>query len=279
MLKQFITLLLFCVSLSSLANEKKLEKETTVFNETFSWQVQMGLAFQSKQTIIKEIEQNDLDDYVNLMLLIDFYYKGFFIQSNHRRADTFLLGAEIGYQLRVRDDWELDIIAKSYVPGFDPAYIIDDANRDIPILEGLKERTIGDGIGLRYSHYFQDSTLSVDVAALSTGGLVTEVFYSHIIPYRNWDIYLNSGLALYSESVIDYYVGIDRSEATDIRPEFDGSAGFKGQFEVFAQHPISKSWTFNVGLSYSLYSSNIADSPIVKRQNASQLMVGALYVF
>ena len=283
MLKQLACILLLLIPLSTLANEKKLEKETTVFNETFSWQAQMGLSLQHGSTIIKEIEQQELDDYINLLLLVDFYYKGFFIQSNHRRADTFLLGAEIGYQLRVRDDWELDIISKSYIAGFDSEYIIDDYNKDIPILMGLKERDVGDGIGIRYSRYYEDSILSIDIASLGpfsdADGWVADLFYSHLMPYRNWDIYFNGGLTYYSDNVIDYYVGIDEEEVTDFRPKFKGTAGVKAQLEVFAQHPISKSWTFNIGLSQSFYSSNIADSPIVKSQSATQVMLGVLYVF
>ncbi len=283
MLKQLTFLILLLIPLSTFANEKKLEKESTVFNETFSWQAQMGLSLQYGSHIIKEIEQQDFGDYISLLLLVDFYYKGFFIQSNHRRADTFLLGAELGYQLRVRDDWELDIISKSYISGFDSDYIIDDYNIEIPILMGLKERDVGDGIGIRYSRYYENSILSVDIASLApfsdADGWVADIFYSHLIPYRNWDIYLNGGLTYYSDSVIDYYVGINEDEVTNIRPQFKGTAGFKTQLEVFAQHPISKSWTFNIGLSQSLYSSNIADSPIVKGRGATQVMLGVLYVF
>ena len=99
------------------------------------------------------------------------------------------------------------------------------------------------------------------------------------MPYRNWDIYLNAGLTLYSSQVTDYYVGIDASEANEFRPQFTGQAGARIQFELFAQLPISESWTFNAGISQSYYSSNIADSPIVDSQGATQMMAGVLYVF
>jgi len=276
-------LLLMLFTLSSSANDKKPLNESTVFNETFSWQGQVGLSLQQTNGIIAGIEQEQLGNYLNISLLFDFYYEGFFIQSDHRRAHTHTLGAELGYQLIIEDDWELDIISKSYIAGFYPDDIIDNADKEIPILEGLKNRSSGDGIGIRYSKYFENSTISLDVATLAplsgSDGWIADLFYSHIVLYRNWDIYLNTGLTYYSDDVIDYYVGIDESETSALREEFTGHHSVKTQVEIFAQRPISKSWTFNVGLSLSHYFGDITDSPIVDRQNASQIMAGVLYVF
>ncbi|MCO4798615.1 MAG: MipA/OmpV family protein [Colwelliaceae bacterium] len=271
------------LSVSSSANDKKPLNESTVFNKTFSWQAQAGFSLQHSTNIIEGIEREDLGNYFNISILLDFYYKGFFIQSDHRRADTHTLGAELGYQLIVEDDWELDIINKSYIAGFDPVNVMEIADKNIPILEGLKTRDTADGIGLRYSRYFEESIFSLDVAALAplsnVNGWVIDAFYSHIVPYRNWDIYINAGLTYYSDSVIDYYVGIDKNEISPLREEFTAHHALRTQFEVFAQHPISKSWIFNIGLSQNYYFGDIGDSPIVDRENATQIMMGVLYVF
>jgi len=275
-------LLLFCTTLSY-ANEKKLENESTVFNETFSWQIQMGLSGYYYDIILKDVEQVDTIDFINASLLIDFYYKGFFIQSNHRRTDTHTLGAEVGYQLIVNDEWELDIISKSYIGGFDPEFIQDDSSRDIPIIEGLDSRSIGSGVGLRYNRYFENSQLSIDVASLglssSVNGWLVEAFYTQLIPYRNWDIYLNSSITFYAKETMDYYFGIDPHEVTEIRPLYTAKSDIKVQLEAFFQHPITEKWTFNAGFSYSRYLGDITDSPIVDQPDASQIMLGVLYVF
>jgi MipA family protein len=281
--KRLALLLMLLISINSLANDKKPLNESTVFNKTFSWQAQAGLSLQHTTSIIEGLEQGNLGNYLNISILFDFYYKGFFIQSDHRRADTHNLGAELGYQLIVEDDWELDIISKTYIGGFNPETVMEIADKNIPILEGLKSRGTADGIGIRYSRYFENSIFSFDIAALAplsaADGWVMDAFYSHIIPYRNWDIYLNAGLTYYSEKVMDYYVGIDSSEVSALREEFTAHHAVRTQFEVFAQHPISKSWTFNVGLSQSYYLGDLSDSPIVDTQNAAQVMVGVLYVF
>ncbi|MEW6989242.1 MipA/OmpV family protein [Colwelliaceae bacterium 6441] len=283
MFKKLTCLLLLLLSVSSLANEKKLNKETTVFNETFSWQAQMGFSINYADSIIEEIDQEKFLHYLNISLLFDVYYKGFFIQSNHRRADTQILGAELGYQLTVKDEWALDIIYKTYVPGFIAEDIIEGSDKEKPILEGLKERDFGNGIGLRYSRFFDDSIFSVDVATLApftdVNGWVIDAFYSHTVPYRNWDIYLNAGMTYYSQGVIDYYTGIDASEVSPLREKYQGEHALRGQLEIFVQHPISESWTFNAGLSQSLYTANIKKSPIVDQQGATRVMLGVLYVF
>lgn len=283
MFKKLTYLILLCLSINGFANEKKLNKETTVFNETFNWQAQLGLSFMYSDSIISGIHQDEFGHYINISLLFDFYYKGFFIQSNHRRADSESLGAELGYQLLVEDDWQIDIINKAYFAAFSADDIIEYSDREIPILEGLKNRSFGNGLGLRYSRYYDNSVLSVDVAALApfsnADGWVVDAFYSHLVPYRNWDIYLNAGLTYYSDSVIDYYFGIEEYETSALRPEFTGEHALKGQIEAFVQHPISKSWTFNAGISQSLYTANIKKSPIIDQQGATRLMIGVLYVF
>ncbi len=285
MLKKLSYCLLLWFSFSGfvLANDKKPSKESTVFNETFSWQAQMGFSLHYYDTIIEGLEQSYLGDYINISLLFDFYYKGFFIQTNYRRLDTHILGAEVGYQLINNDQWELDIINKTYIGGFNPGEIIEESDKELPRLRGLKTRDLGDGLGIRYSRYFQDSYFSVDIANLAplsdAKGWVLDAFYSHLIPYRNWDIYLNTGLSIYSNDVTNYYVGIDHSEVSEIRPHYQAGSSGKIQFELYAQHPISESWTFNLGFSQSFYSSNIARSPIVDSQGATQLMAGVIYVF
>lgn len=283
MLQKCCCLLLLLFSLNCVANDKKPAKESTVFNETFSWQAQMGFSMGYSQQLLKGVEQTDITDFLQLSLLLDFYYKGFFIQSNQRRADTFNLGAEMGYQLKVEDNWEIDIISKAYIAGYVPKDLIDHAEKDIPSLNGLKERYFAGGIGLRYSRYLDDGYFSVDVAKLANSdgdkGWLIDTFYSHLIPYRNWDIYINAGVTFYSSKTVDYFYGIDEQEVTSSRAYYHPGAAAKAQLELFVQHPISESWTFNAGLSQSYYTANVTNSPLVDTRGTTQLMIGVLYVF
>ena len=283
MFKTVTLLLMLAISIQSFANDKKPQRESTVFNETFSWQAQGGFALRQGNGIYQDFDPSDLNQPFAVTLLVDFYYKGFFIESDHWRILTHSLGAEFGYQLMVEDEWELDIIYRSYIAGLDINYIFQQTKKDIPILAGLTPRDTGNGIGLRYSRYLDNGVLSFDLASFQplsdAEGWVAEVFYSHIIPYRNWDIYINTGLTYFSDKAMDYFTGVDQNEVTPIRAEYQGEQSVKAQFEVFAQRPISQSWTVNLGISHNYYLSDIDESPIIERNNTTQFLIGVLYVF
>lgn len=280
--KYLIILCLF-ICLPSLANEKIPENETTVFNETFSWQAMANISTIYNPSLLIGQNQEDVLNFLSVGILLDVYYKGFFIQSNHKRASGLIQGGELGYQLVVTPEWELDIISRTYISAYDPHDIIEDANKSIPTLDGLSERSSGDGIGLRYTRYHQNASLSVDFATLAplseANGWVMDAFYSYVIPYRNWDIYLSTGYTYYSEKVMDYFYGVNSSEVTPERALYEADSGYRLQFEAFAQHPISESWSFSGGVTYSRYSDSTKESPLVDTQNLVQVMLGVIYVF
>ena len=276
---QILSLFLAFSSASVWAADPQHKNETTVFDKTFSWQAMGGISGVYEQSLLKGYKQSELGNYLNISLLFDVYYKGFFIQSNHRRSDAVTLGAEIGYELIVEENWELDILHKTYVPGYDPQEVIKNNEHNIPTLEDLELRRFGEGFGFRYSHFYEDSILSVDLAALTTNGWVADVFYSQLVPYRNWDIYLGAGFTHYSEGVTDYFVGVDKDEVSDSRSFYEPGSSYKAQLEVFARHPISKKWSFSAGVTQSFYSSAFKNSPIIGKQHLTEVMLGVLYVF
>jgi len=279
--KHAIILLCFLISSSVFAVEKELDQETTLFDQTFSWQAMVALSAGYNPHMLADVEQEEPKDFLALALLIDFYYKGFFIQSNNRRVEGVFQG-ELGYQLIDKNDWALDIIAKPHLFGFDPDEIMKDQDKNIPSIEGLDEREIGFGIGLRYSKYFEDAIFSFDIANLEPvkgKGWLADFYYSHLFLYRNWDIYAGAGFTYYSSAIVDYYLGIDHDEVTVNRAYYDAKSAFRGQLEIFARHPISKNWTFNAGITQNYYSNAVADSPIVRKHHLTAVMMGVVYVF
>jgi len=277
--KILLSLFMTAMSIPVLAADPQHENQTTVFDKTFSWQAMGGMSGVYEQSILEGVEQTEIGDFLTASLLLDVYYKGFFIQSNHRRSDAVLLGGEIGYELIVEDNWELDVIHKTYLPGYDPEELIENSDFGIPTLADLKIRNAAEGLGFRYSHFYQDAILSVDVAAISYSGWVADIFYSQLVPYRNWDFYLGAGFSHYSERVTDYYVGVNQNEVSEARSYYKPGSSYKAQLEIFARHPISKSWSFNGGITQSYYSSAFKESPLIGRQHVTQVMLGVLYVF
>lgn len=293
--RQWITNLLtiFCFTAAS-ASYAAQESNTIATNanapivkNAFEWQFMVDLSIGSTQELLADVEQSEPWDYLQLGLLLDISYKGFFLQTNSRRSAA-IDGGELGYQITVQKNWQLDVILKAYIEGFDPAEIINHQEESIPQLEGLNEREFTGGIALRYSHFFDNAIFYIDLAAARTGendqgnystGLIVDSFYSHLVPYRNWDIYLGAGLTYYDQALVDYYIGIDADEVTNNRALYKADSGFRAQLEVYAQYPLSQSWSFNAGLTQSIYSSHIKKSPLVDRNKLTQVMIGVLYVF
>ena len=271
--------------------EKAIELNPTVVNtpiakDEFEWQFMVDFSLVDSQYLLADVEQSNVVDYFQLGLLLDMSYKGFFIRQNSRRSSSALGGAEIGYQLTLKEDWQLEFILKTYVNGYEPSELLKDNN--VPQLEGLAERKATTGLALRYSHFFDDAIFYFDIAAASafddnqygnSSGLIVDSFYSYLIPYRNWDIYLGAGLTYYSQAINDYYIGINANEVTNNRPLFEAESNYRAQFEIYAQYPLSNSWFLNTGVTQSFYLNNIKKSPLINRNKITQAVIGVLYVF
>ncbi|OUR61056.1 hypothetical protein A9Q74_11065 [Colwellia sp. 39_35_sub15_T18] len=257
-----------------------------IAKDAFEWQFIADLSLAKTSMILADVEQTQPWDYFQLGLLLDISYKGFFLQTNSRRSSIAIGGGELGYQLTVQDNWQLDVILKAYLYGYDPVEILKE--QDIPQLSGLDEREFTGGLALRYSYFFDHAIFYIDIATAraldndqsdNATGMIIDSFYSHLIPYRNWDIYLGAGLTYYDQALIDYYIGINADEVTNNRPLYNADSSFRAQFEIYAQYPLSASWSFNVGITQSFYSNNIKQSPLVDKNKLTDLMIGVHYVF
>lgn len=271
-----------------LSAEQEYNANKPILKDEFEWQFALDFSLVYDPVIIAGIEQDELLHYFMPGLLFDISYKGFFLQTNQRRSNALLGGTEFGYQLVVEQNWQLDVIAKAYMQGYDPAAEIEYSSGDEKLLAGLRERNVTLGIALRYSQYFENSLFTLDLAATTSGddefdksvrGVIIDSFYSYLLPYRNWDIYFGAGLTYFSQDIVDYYIGVGSDEVNENRPKYTAKGGLRGQVEFYAQHPLSASWSFNAGITHSLYSSNVKKSPLVDTNQVTQVMLGVLYVF
>lgn len=274
---------LFFSSISAAQNNNK-----PLAKDAFEWQFILDLSVVYDPKIVIGIKQDEVLHYLMPGLLVDISYKGFYLQTNQRRSNTVLGGTEFGYQLLIEDNWQLDLIAKAYMQGYDSETLIKYGIGDNELLAGLKERDSTLGFALRYSQYFESALFTLDFAYGTSGvdtedkvigGIIIDSFYSYLIPYRNWDIYLGAGLTYFSQDIVNYYIGVSPDEVTDFRGEYNAKAGYRAQLEVFAQHPLSQSWSFNTGITYSIFSSDVKESPLVDTNYTTQVMIGVQYVF
>jgi outer membrane scaffolding protein for murein synthesis (MipA/OmpV family) len=278
--KSFIFLLLSFCSALVLADD---DTQTTAPDNSgdFRWELMFGLGAVVEHSLLEGVHNNEFEDYLDIAILLDMSYKGFYIRSNRRRASE--LFGEIGYELVAKEDWGLDIIRKVYIPGFDPESITRNQDSPVPMQQGLTERMYGGGTALRYSHYQDDAIFTIEAAYLDSikgsNTWLIDSFYSHLLPYRNWDFYLGAGLSFYSAQINQYFIGVAPGEVSTTRAAYQPGAGFRAQLEVLAQYPLSQGLSFNTGITQSFYSDNISDSPLFARQHVTQFMVGLRYVY
>ena len=259
------------------------EEEPQKDKDAFSWQAMLGVTLVSNDSILQgNNNENDLE----VSLLLDVYYRGFFIQSENRRFDARHNGAAIGYRFVEEEDWEFDVLIKSYIAGFDEFgddLSIEDKDQPVDSLRGIKTREYDGSFAMRYTRYYEDAIFWIDFGgdlfSQNTHGWLIDTYYSYLIPIRNWDIYLGAGVTIYSDNVVDYYYGIDEDEVTDTRPLYQGDTGARILFEAMVQYPISESWILRGGISQSFYSSSITDSPIVSSTVKPQASIEISYVF
>lgn len=258
------------------------EAEDKVSNsDDFQWELMLEVALVYNPTILEVSELNSFWNFIGGGLYVDLSYKGFFIQTNRHRANTF--SGEFGYKLLQQENWDVDFIGKVYLFGFDPASIERYNDQKTPGFEKLSERNFGGGFALRYSHFIDDDIFTADLATLnpSLGGnsWLIDLYYSHLSVYRNWDIYSGVGLTYYSEDVVNYYAGVTPEESSKQFEQYQAGDGFKAEAQVFGLYPISKNWTLSIGVTQTYYSSSFSDSPVGLRQDLTQFTLGVRYVF
>jgi outer membrane scaffolding protein for murein synthesis (MipA/OmpV family) len=275
-----ILVLSLCIAMASKAEDSTGSSRG---DNEFSWDISIAADVIKESPLILGTDQEDTFDYLKVSILLDIYYRGFFIQTNKHRYSSYVDGAEIGYELEVNENYEVDLISKIYLPGFS-ATEKGLFNKDkIEELQGINTREYLSNQGIRYMRYFQNAVYWVDVAAdILNGehhGWVIDGFYSYILQKRNWEIYLGAGASFFSSNMNNYYFSVRSEEARDSRPAYRAGAGYRLQIEAFVQHPISEGWLFNGGVTLSHYSNSISDSPLVVRENVMRAQAGVSYVF
>lgn len=255
-------------------------------NETddeFNWNVTVELGFINNPTLIVGGEQSSFDDFTSIDVWLDLYYKGFFVQSNRYRTSGSFGATELGYELHLDENFEINIINKNYLAGFNQRNVGLVVDSYIEELEGIKARTFVPNQGLRYMRYLDESVFWVDVAVdLIAGkhrGWVLDTFYATKTEYRNVDLSFGAGLSLFSADMTNYYFGVDRDEAQIDRPFYEPGVGYRAELEAVMRYPLSQDWLFTAGATLSHYSDSISDSSLVARNNVFRFKLSVSYVF
>lgn len=278
MLKQVLFVVMLCLSICYCAHAQAGE------SDELTWRVQFDIAFVSDPTELVGIKQDDTVDYLQPSIDLALFYKGFFIQSDRNGTGSRNRNAEIGYRFYESTNYELSVLAKGYLAGFDEndiySGILDE--EVVPELAGIDSRLSTTMAGFRYLYFSDDSIFSIDLAngidkEAHTGWLI-DTYYLHTFRHRNWDINAGLGATYLSEETNSYFYGVNEHESRPFRPIYSPNSGAIYTLELSAQRPISPSWIFNIGINVNHYSNSIFDSPLVARDTVVRFKVSVGYV-
>lgn len=159
--------------------------------------------------------------------------------------------------------------------GYDPA--------DYTALAGMDKRYTSAEAGLHGTWFTHANFVSygvfTDISGHSHGNSV-QLSLAH--PFRlapRWFLTPSVGAEWLSAKVVDYYYGVQASEATASRPAYTGTASTNLRVGVMLSHRLSRSWSLFGGMGVTYLGSGISNSPIVVHDNISAVHFGGAWHF
>lgn len=276
----FFYVVLFFVgffSTPTFASNRYYADNTLEPTQGFAWDWSVGTSYYVEDTYLVGIDS--YDDGIELDLNVALSYDNFYLDFDHNQLSG---GLVVGYSLVDKFDWGLDLLGTNTQAGFDEKGLGFYNKGVVDELAGIRSRKYDFDVGLRLTRRFENSQVSLEYLHDVSGthnGWVVNTFFSHILPWRNWEFRSGVGVSAYSKEFTNYYFGIEKSEVASNRPMYQTDIGTSLVFEFHAEYPINKDWVFLAGLLSTWFSKEIHDSPIISQDYQHKAKVGVRYVF
>lgn len=154
---------------------------------------------------------------------------------------------------------------------------------DVDHLAGMQERdrSVEAGVTARWATrpLVLSAAYYTDVSGTTKGDSASLAFS---VPFRlgeRWRLSPSISAEWLSAKVVDYYYGVQPSEATATRPAYKGKNSVNLRAGVGARYLLARSWLLFVGASYTHLGVGIADSPIVERSGVAAVHGGVGWRF
>lgn len=150
---------------------------------------------------------------------------------------------------------------------------------DAPILNGMEDRKGAFWYGPALSWRSGYGTLTGDLLTSANKGEQVHITFSKAFQYGKLSIEPHVGANWLSHTYVNYYYGVQPSEALVDRPTYAGSStvnvsvGSKFDYH-FAQHQ-----TVSLDIGAARFGDGITDSPLVNKKVVPQARLGYLYRF
>ena len=188
---------------------------------------------------------------------------------------AFLRSGRAGLKLLDNPEHRLNFFVDKRLEGFQ-------ANKIPASVAGMAMRSSSTDVGLAYSYRQSWGTLQAEVlfdAANTTRGREARLGYSHEWRSGPWTLRPGVSLSMRDAKLNNYYYGVLPGEATVTRAAYAPGAGVNASAGLHGVYALTQHWQLLGGVSATVLSGGIRNSPIVQKRVLPASYVGATYDF
>jgi MipA family protein len=158
-----------------------------------------------------------------------------------------------------------------------------EAFEDKGFLAGMADRKNTAMAGLD-SHLRLPGRYRVDLSAMTDildrhNGQEVNLALSRVFRLQQLMLIPGAGVVWRSADYNDYYYGVRASEATDDRPAYDPGDGLEWFARVALRYNLTPNWSLAGAVRVEVLSSEVRDSPIIRRDYLTTFIAGLNYFF
>ena len=152
-------------------------------------------------------------------------------------------------------------------------------NDDAPILNGMQNRnpTFWYGPALAWKTGY--GTLSADYLLGGNRGERASIDYSKSFDFGKFSVQPYGGVEWLSSDYVNYYYGVQASEARAGRPEYTGTAAYDVSLGTRLNYSLTRQQKVVLDVGVKHFTSGITDSPIVGRSYVPAARLAYIYQF
>jgi outer membrane protein len=188
---------------------------------------------------------------------------------------VFLHSGRAGLKLLDSPEHRLDFFLDKRLEGFQ-------ANKIPASVAGMAMRSSSTDVGLAYSYRQSWGTLQAELlfdAANTSKGSEARLGYSYEWRSGPWTLRPAVSLSMRDAKLNNYYYGVLPGEATATRAAYAPGAGVNALAGLYGTYALTQRWQLLGGVSATVLSGGIRNSPVVQKRVLPAIYVGASYDF
>lgn len=263
---------LVLLSLSCFATESSQVNDEE--KSTFHWEFDLGIVAFHHQSLVESLVKKNEEINIAILASGGMYFENFFLEVAPLSGRPLTLG----YNLYKKETRQFNLIAESIF--FE---ISEEKQKRGNVLDGISRRRDSMEVGIEYFGILKKYDFRVKL--LHDGmsihhGTIASIELSRPIFTRHVMFVPGISVVYIDQNAADYYFGVSPLEQTSVRPSYRADGAWVATARLYLERPMSDDWSIIGSASYTHYSDEISQSPIVNyRDSAYNISVGVLWTF